>query len=140
MERVAFEPRFQDWLASLGDANLEVLGEVMALISALEEFGRPLGDPYSHPLVTSDYDLHALRRTPPTDVTPYAINKPVLRIIYGYAMSPTESVAVLLIGGDKARLGRHWYPPNINTAEERLRQWCRHHNGFQPIIKRGGVS
>lgn len=140
MQRVSFEPRFQDWLGRLSEANIEVFGEVMALITSLEEYGRQLGDPYSHPLVSSAYDLHALRRTPPTEVTPYATGKPVLRIIYGYAISPTELVAVLLVGGDKAALGNHWYPPNITTAEERLRQWCRHNNGFQPIIKRGGVS
>jgi len=140
MPDVFLHPLFQDWLAELGEANIEVLGDVMALITALEEHGRHLGDPYSHPLVSSNYDMHALRRTPPTDVTPYATDPPVLRIIYGYVISHSEHVPVVLIGGDKSTHGNSWYLPKINTAEERLRQWCRNNKGFEPFMKRGGVS
>lgn len=46
--------------------------------------GRELGDPESHPVVTSQLGLRALRRTPPTGVTPYAEGPPVIRILYGF--------------------------------------------------------
>lgn len=140
MVRVSIDPRCQDWLNEVAEVDLDVFGEITALITALEEFGRQLGDPISHPVVTSRFDLHALRRTPATEVTPFATQPPVLRLLYGYALSREEQVAVLLLGGDKTNLGSHWYRPNIATAEHRLRQWCLAHPEFEPIITRGGAS
>jgi hypothetical protein len=73
------------------------------------------------PIVTSRYDLHALRRTPPTDITPFADGPPVIRIIYAYCRRSTgETVAVILFGGDKATLANRWYPPSLVEAERRL--------------------
>ena len=137
MVRVVLDPRFKDWLEELATADHEIFAEVVALINAIDEHGR-LGDPHSHPVVTSRFDLHALRRTPATDLTPYATGPPVIRILYAYAMNKNETVAVVLLGGDKTDMQNNWYPANINTAEHRLEQWCRNNN-HQAIIKRGGL-
>jgi hypothetical protein len=50
--------------------------------------------------------MHALRRTPPTSVTPYATEPPVLRVLYAFcAEGGSGEVAVARLGGDKAILG-----------------------------------
>lgn len=138
---VRYHPLFERWLEQLAEANEEVFGEVMALLIALEEHGRDLEDggcDESHPIVTARSDLHALRRTPPTQSTPYATDPPVLRIIYGYCRSSHGvEVAVVLVGGDKTTLGSHWYPPHIAEAEIRLDQYCRQYPELAPIVKRG---
>jgi hypothetical protein len=96
---VGYHPFFERWLAELAEADEEVFGEV-------------------HPIVTARYDLHALRRTPPTQSTPYADAPPVLWIIYGYCRSDAGGdVAVALVGGDRASLGNHWYTPHIAEAQ-----------------------
>ena len=82
---VRYHPLFERWLAELAEADEEILGEVMALLTALETHGRDLDDERreeSHPVVTSRYDIHALRRTPPSEAAPYADRPPVLRILY----------------------------------------------------------
>ena len=143
---VRLHPLFQDWLDRLStqvqpdDVDwFEVFTEVMALIAALEKYGRELGDPECHPVVTASYDLHALRRTPPTTTTPYADSPPVLRILFGFVSNDDgEEVAVVAIGGDKSSLGNHWYRANITQAQDRIDQWCQHHPTYKPIIKRGG--
>ena len=135
-------PLFDRWLGELaaGDEE-EVFGDVMALLNALESYGRELDDERreeSHPIVTSRYDLHALRRTPPTQSTPYATAPPVLRLLYGYCRGADGSdVAVVLLGGDKSMLGSLWDRTNINEAEARLDQYCRNYNELTPILKRG---
>ena len=138
---VRYHPFFERWLAELAEADEEVFGEVMALLSALEQHGRDLEDEArdeSHPIVTARYDLHALRRTPPTQSTPYADAPPVLRIVYGYCRSDARGeVAVALVGGDKTSLGNHWYPPHITEAQSRLDQYCRQYPELTPIVKRG---
>lgn len=123
-----------------GAAQLEdVFGEVMALINALETYGRELAGDESHPVSSSHYDLHALRRNPPTPSTPYADGPPVLRILYGYVRHDAgHDLAVLAIGGDKTRLGNDWYPANVTQAEVRIDQWCQQHPGYKPIFKSGG--
>lgn len=81
---VRYHPLFERWLTELADADEEIFGEVMALLTALEEHGRELDDEdreESHPVVTSRYDMHALRRTPPSEAAPYAVGPPVLRIL-----------------------------------------------------------
>ncbi|MDQ2727953.1 MAG: hypothetical protein M3Y91_08860 [Actinomycetota bacterium] len=118
---LAYHPGFVRWFAQLADVDIEIAGEVQALVDALSEHGLDLGDPESHPVVTSSMGLRALRRTPPTAQTPYAIGPPVLRILYGFAAPPAEPLrAVLLFGGDKTRLGSRWYPPAVAEAERRL--------------------
>jgi len=67
---VRYHPSFEKWLAG---ADEEIFGEVMALLTALEEHGRDLDDERweeFHPVVTSRFDMHALRRTPPSEAAP----------------------------------------------------------------------
>ena len=101
---VRLHPLFQDWLTELGETTQleEVFGEVMALIRALERNGRGLMGDESHPVSSTHYDLHALRRNPPTETTPYADGPPALRLLYGYVQHENgHEMAVLAIGGDK---------------------------------------
>lgn len=112
----------------------------MALINALERHGRELGDPECHPVVTVRYDLHALRRTPPSAAAPYADAPPVLRMLFGYVTDETGSeIAVLALGGDKTRLGNRWYPANVARAQARIDEWCRRNLGYTPMIRRGDL-
>jgi hypothetical protein len=138
---VSYHPLFQRWLVELAEADEEIFGEVMALLTALETHGRDLHDESreeSHPIVTSRYDLHALRRTPPSEAAPYADAPPVLRILYCVCRAGCGSEeAVILLGGDKTTLGSGWYPPNLAQAEHRLEQYCRQHTDLSPIVKRG---
>ncbi|HKY15614.1 MAG TPA: hypothetical protein VJM33_11880 [Microthrixaceae bacterium] len=136
-----YHPLFERWLTELAESDEEVFAEVMALLVALEQHGRDLDDETrdeSHPVVTARYDLHALRRTPPTLSTPYADRPPVLRILYGFCTQPDGTdVAVVLIAGDKTALGNNWYRPNITEAQARLEQYTRQHTDLTPIVKRG---
>jgi hypothetical protein len=138
---VHYHPLFERWLTELATGDDEIFGEVMALLVALEQHGRGLDDEArdeSHPIVTARYDLHALRRTPPTQSTPYATGPPVLRVIYGYCTRPDGTdVAVVLTGGDKTALGNHWYLPNIAESQTRLEHYARQHTDLTPIVKRG---
>jgi hypothetical protein len=106
----------------LVNRNVDVAGEVQALIDMLEKkYGRGLGDPESHPVVTSKLGLRALRRTPPTDVTPYANGPPIIRVLYGFVdIGLGRIAAVLLLGGDKSARGSEWYPLNVAEVERRL--------------------
>jgi hypothetical protein len=57
-------PLFERWLAELAEGDQEIFVDVMALLTALEDYGRDLDDEAreeSHPVVTARYDLHALR-------------------------------------------------------------------------------
>ncbi len=138
---VRYHPLFERWLTELADADEEIFGEVMALLTALEEHGRALDDETqeeSHPVVTSRYDMHALRRTPPSQAAPYATGPPVLRLLYAIcSASDGTEVAVALLGGDKTTLGNFWYPPNVTEAQHRLDQYCRQDPDLSPIVKRG---
>ena len=130
---VVLHPRVDHWLGLVADYDLDVYAETIALIDAVTRYGRNLADPESHPVVTSRYDMHALRRTPPTDTTPYADGPPVLRILYAYCRrSDGTNVAVILIGGDKTELGNQWYPPKIAEAERRLLEYCGRHQ-LEPL-------
>lgn len=138
---VRYHPLFERWLTELADADEEIFGEVMALLTALEEHGRDLDDDRweeSHPVVTSRYDMHALRRTPPSEAAPFADRPPVLRILYAICRTTAGSeVAVALLGGDKTALGSNWYPVNVNEAAARLDQYCRRQSDVSAIVKRG---
>lgn len=118
---VVYHPYFLEWFEELVDLDVEVAGEIQALIDALAAHGRELGDPESHTVVTSRLGLRALRRTPPTSVTPYAQGPPVIRVLYGFVAPVQREVRpVLLLGGDKTALGNRWYPTNLAEAERRL--------------------
>lgn len=136
-----YHPLLERWLLELAESDEEIFGEVMALLTALETHGRDLDDERreeSHPVVTSRYDMHALRRTPPSEAAPYADRPPVLRILYAICRGPDRGeVAVVLLGGDKTALGNSWYPANLTEAEARLDNFCRQHTDTSPIVKRG---
>lgn len=118
---VTYHPYFLEWFEQLVNVDIEVAGDIQALIDALAAHGRDLGDPESHPVVTSRLGLRALRRTPLTGVTPYAEGPPVIRVLYGFVAPAQERMrAVLLLGGDKTDLGNRWYPTNLAEAERRL--------------------
>lgn len=138
---VRYHPLFERWLSQLAGGDEEIFGEVMALLTALEDHGRDLDDERreeSHPVVTSRFDMHALRRTPPSEAAPYAVAPPVLRILYAICrMSAGSECAVVLLGGDKTALGNNWYPTNLAEAEHRLTQYCRQIPDLTPIVKRG---
>jgi hypothetical protein len=122
---ILYHPYFAAWFDNLVDVNIEVAGEMQALISELEEHGHNLGWPESVRLVTSTFGLRELRRTPATNVTPYAVGPPVLRVIYGFVRTDSgELAAAILLGGDKTELGNAWYPRNIGEAESRLIKWA----------------
>ena len=71
--RVDYHPKFASQyeqmagLAGDSDAQLELFGDVTALLNALEEFGHGIEednhrpDAISHPIVTSRYQAFALR-------------------------------------------------------------------------------
>lgn len=138
---IRYHPLFERWLADLAETDEEIFGEVMALLTALETHGRDLDNEQheeSHPVVTSRYDMHALRRTPPSEAAPYADRPPVLRILYAICRTANRGeVAVVLLGGDKTALGNNWYPANLTEAEARLDQYARQHADTSPIVKRG---
>ena len=131
-------PAFDRWLAAVA-ANedlLEVYGEVLALLGALNTYGRELEDDSqeeSHAVVTSRYDMHALRRTPPSTTAPYAEDPPVIRILYVWCETADDEIPVLLLGGDKTVLGNRWYPPNVQAAEYLLEDYVRHITHLSPI-------
>lgn len=71
-------PLFNAWLKELAGADQlqEVFGEVMALINALESHGRELEGDESHPVASTQYDLHALRRNPRLRPRPTPTGRP----------------------------------------------------------------
>lgn len=138
---IRYHPLFERWLTLLAEDDDEIFGEVMALLTALEIHGRDLDDERreeSHPVVTSRFDMHALRRTPPSEAAPYADSPPVLRILYAICKTQAgPEAAVALLGGDKTALGSNWYRTNLAEAEHRLEQYCRTMPSLTPIVKRG---
>lgn len=138
---VRHHPLFVRWLEEMADQNEEVFGELMALLEALEDYGHELEDEQreeSHPVLSSRFDMHALRRTPPSQAAPFADSPPVLRILYAICRTTAGAeVAVALLGGDKTTLGSDWYPVNLAEAEHRLTQFCQQHSDLTAIVKRG---
>lgn len=108
--------------ADRGEVSMEVFGEVTALLGALEDFGHDIEgdepDDASHPIVSSRYELFALRRTPPTTHTPYAVDRPVIRIVYAWCGEPDGSeTPVVMLMGDKSSLGNTWYDGIVAQVE-----------------------
>ena len=137
---VEYHPGFALWLEEVVEMDVEVGGDLLALLGKLEEHGDRLGDPESHPVVTSSMGLRALRRTPSTDSTPYAVGPPVLRVLYGFARPPSRPVrAVVLLGGDKTARGNRWYPPAVAKAESRLAEHTRA-RGWRIVKLRAGEA
>lgn len=152
MVAVEFHPRFVAQLAALNDLAaadsdyLDLVADVTALVTALEEFGHGVeeenhhDDAISHPIITSKYRTFALRRTPPTPVTPYAVQPPVLRIPYVW-FTDTETgidVAVIMFLGDKTDLGNDWYPSAVQRIDNAsmVTDWTRTHPTHQAQTRR----
>ena len=125
---VVLYPAVGVWLTKVEEIDLDIYAEILALIDAIQRFGRELSDPESHPVVTSKFDMHALRRTPPSTTAPFADGPPVIRVLYAFCRRASGTqVAVVLLGGDKTDLGNRWYPPKIATAETRLLIYAGQH-------------
>ena len=132
----AFARRYE-WLCQQA-ALQDIAGEVSQLLSALEEYGHEIEgeadeDP-SHPVVTAKVQMFALRRTPPTGVTPYADGPPVLRIPYVWFFGNDGEVAVVMMIDDKTELGNRWYPHAVARIEgELIPSWVQSHPEHRPI-------
>lgn len=124
------------------DRYMDLLGDVVALVGALEEHGHHIegyqdGDA-SHPIVTSRFELFALRRTPPTIYTPYAASPPVLRIPYvWFDVEDGGEVAVVMLVGDKTKLGNEWYPRAVRQIEgTMIGEWRQHQPSHRAQVRR----
>lgn len=143
--RVEFHPEFAAQYEQLctDEDLLELAGEITQLIDALEQYGHEIEgdaseDP-SHPIVISRLAMFALRRTPPTDYTPYATDPPIIRIPYVWFIDTAtrEDLAVVMLMGDKAELQNHWYPAKVAHIENTLvPAWERTHPTHQAIVRR----
>jgi hypothetical protein len=123
---VRIDHRVDTWLTTLStDVDLhDVYADCIALIDAVATYGQRLIEPESKPIHSSLY-LHELRRTPPSDTAPLADQPPIIRILYAFCRTATgETIALVLVGGDKTELGNNWYPTNIATAHTRLTTQC----------------
>lgn len=135
LEELATKAESDNWL-------MELLGEVMALLRALEDHDHDIEgyqpEDASHPIVTSRFRTFALRRTPPTVHTPYAEGPPILRIPYVWFDRPDGSeVAVVMLIGDKTQRGRDWYPWAVRQIEDTMiGQWHRRHPDHRAQVKR----
>ena len=144
MPRVEYHAVFADQYTTLcqNPDALEIAGEITALLDALEQHGHDLEgeatDDPSHPVVTSRFHMYALRRTPPTTYTPYADTPPVIRIPYVWFLGPgNEELAVVMLMGDKTRLGNNRYPTRVNEIENQLiPAWERTNPGHQARVRR----
>jgi hypothetical protein len=120
------DPHFDTWLTTLSSDEdlLDVYADILALLDALETHGQQLIEPESKPIQTSRF-LRELRRTPPSDAAPLADQPPIIRVLYAFCRTATgDTIALVLIGGDKTQLGNAWYPKNIMLAETRLTSRC----------------
>ena len=148
MAEVSFHPKFESQYRALAaqsessDQLANLFGEISALLRALEDFGHQIegeqpGDP-SHPIVISRFKTFALRRTPPTNYTPYASTPPVIRIPYvWFDQDDGNELAVVMLAGDKAELGNAWYPGIVQQIEGTLiAQWEHHHPTHRAQVRR----
>ena len=123
-----FNTRIKE-LAALATTNsemAELFGEIMALVNALSEYGHEIEgyetDTPSHRIVTSRYKAFALRRTPPTTITPLATEPPAIRIPYVWFtdINTEKEIPYIMLVGDKTNLGNDWYPGVVNLIETKL--------------------
>lgn len=145
---VEYHPKFAsqyEALAALADESdeyMELFADVSALLHALEEFGHRIEghdpDDASHPIVMSRFAMFALRRTPPTQFTPYAYDPPVLRIPYvWFDTADGDEVAVVMVAGDKASSTYDWYRAMVRLIEgTMIPQWQHRHPAHTARVKR----
>jgi hypothetical protein len=133
---VEFHPTFARQYEQLcqDEVSADLAGEITMLLDALEVHGHDIEgeatDDPSHPIVTSRFQMFALRRTPPTMHTPYADAPPVIRIPYVWFLDTEagEELAVVMLMGDKTTQGSHWYPKQVEVIETLLiPSWQHHH-------------
>ena len=87
--------------------------------------------------MTSRFRTYALRRTPPTDHTPYATKPPILRILYVWFNTPEGESPVVMLMGDKTEKKNLWYPTAVSETEHRLiPQWESQHPEHKAQVKR----
>lgn len=147
MAEVRFHPlfvrQFKDlstWAES-SNRRMDLFGEVMALLSALEDYGHEIegyqSEDASHPIVISRFRMFALRRTPPTVHTPYADTPPVLRIPYvWFDRAEGGEIAVVMLIGDKTERARDWYPSAVNQIEgTMIGEWRQRHPDHRAQVK-----
>lgn len=143
--RVEFHPTFASQYEQLcqNEDAAEVAGEVTMLLDALEEHGHDIegesADDPSHPVVTSRFQMFALRRTPPTTYTPYADEPPVIRVPYVWFVDAEtgQELAVVMLMGDKTTQGNHWYPKQVESIETLLiPSWQHHHPNHRAMTRR----
>ncbi len=123
-------------LAETSEPHWELFADLTALINSLEDHGHGVEednhhpDAISHPIVTSRFSTFALRRTPPTAATPYATNPPVLRVpyVWFHDTATDGELAVVMLAGDKTRLGNDWYPGIVQQIDNNMvGDWERTH-------------
>ena len=108
----------------------------------LEDFGHGIEgyqtEDASHPIVTSRFQMFALRRTPPTVHTPYADEPPVLRIPYvWFDRAERGEVAVVMLIGDKTKRGSDWYPSTVRQIEgTMIGEWHQRHPNHRAQVRR----
>lgn len=149
MTRIEYHPYFvKQFETATNEEALpeEILGEIMALITALERDGHDIEhesqDAPSHPFMISRFRVYALRRTPATIATPHALTPPVIRIPYVWCWDSAigEEFALVLLLGDKTGLGRTWYnKAKIKIENELIPEWERTHTNQRAIPKHGGA-
>ncbi|MEZ5312066.1 MAG: hypothetical protein R2735_16045 [Microthrixaceae bacterium] len=142
--RIEYHPEFSQQFKNLEATNYDAFADVAALVIALEAHGHLIegldhtADP-SHPVVTSKYDMWALRRTPSTSFTPDATTAPVLRIPYVWMIDKPakQEYALICFIGDKTQAGNKWYPAAVQAVEGTLLPlWGRANPGHEPRTKR----
>ena len=148
MDTVRYHPRFARQLEDLAtwaessDQRMELFGEVLALLRALEDHGHEIEGhrpkDASHPIMSSRFQTFALRRTPPTLHTPDADEPPVLRIPYvWFDRAEGGEVAVVMLIGDKTALGNDWYPPVVAQIEgTMIDEWHELHPNHRAQVRR----
>jgi hypothetical protein len=112
---------------------------VMAPLTALEEHGRDLDDDRreeSHHIVTSRYDMHARRRTPPSEAAPYATGPPVPRILYAVCRKAGDEVGSSSWAAT-GRPGQQLVPGERHRGRGPTRQLLPPAHRHRPIVKRG---
>ena len=136
---IRYHPAADGWLRKIASDTewAEVFGELMALIGALERYGRSLEGEETSPIVSSKYDMHELRRTPPSATLPYADEPPVIRILYAFCRRRGDNpIAVILLGGDKSDRPEDWYRSNVAVAERRLEEYVRRDPELEAMRRR----
>ena len=140
---VEYHSEFAQQFEALHASSPDIYREVAALVTSLTRHGHLMEgsdhtDDLSHPIVTSPFDMWALRRTPPTVATPKATDPPVLRIPYIWMSDAAGAeYALVLFIGDKTQLKSDWYPTALSRIDaDLLPRWLGTHAGHNPMSKR----